>query len=401
VKERPALSPGFSSIEVIAAMALTLAIASVIVALVEPSRDSFEAQPEAVDMQQRLRVAAGVLYNDLVMAGAGPYQGVNKGSLDYYFAPVRPFRFGTDRDDPAGTFKTDTITLIYVPATVAQTTLATIAPAAGSADVRLNRGPGCPLADAGCGFRAGMKAVVFEPGGVHDPVAVTEAESDFLRVERAGGTLTDGAYAPATTTIVETINNVYYLKRDAAAGSYQLMSANGGTGPDRPLVDHLVGLTFVYYGDPQPPMLNGKPLTDPIGPWTTYGPAPPEPDRRIPTGGYPAGENCTFIVDATSGIQTPRLPSLGDAGALVRLTGAQLTDGPWCPDETNPGRWDADLLRIRKVRVTIRVQAAIARLRGPAGILFTNGGTSKRGTRWLPDQEIVFEVSPRNLMFDR
>jgi hypothetical protein len=83
------------------------------------------------------------------------------------------------------------------------------------------------------------------------------------------------------------------------------------------------------------------------------------------------------------------------------LTAAQVADGPWCPDETNANRWDADLLRIRKVGVTIRVEAALAALRGPAGVLFTNGGSSRAANRWAPDQEIRFQVSPRNMNLGR
>ena len=82
---------------------------------------------------------------------------------------------------------------------------------------------------------------------------------------------------------------------------------------------------------------------------------------------------------------------------MVPLTAAQLADGPWCPNGVNANRWDADLLRIRKIGVTLRVQSAVAALRGPAGVLFTNGGTSRGGSKWVPDQEIRFQVSPRNL----
>jgi hypothetical protein len=64
-------------------------------------------------------------------------------------------------------------------------------------------------------------------------------------------------------------------------------------------------------------------------------------------------------------------------------------------------RWDADLLRIRKVAVTIRVQAAVAALRGPASTLFTHGGTSRGGNKWAPDQEVRFQVTPRNLNLGR
>jgi hypothetical protein len=80
---------------------------------------------------------------------------------------------------------------------------------------------------------------------------------------------------------------------------------------------------------------------------------------------------------------------------------AQLTDGPWCPDAMNPNRWDADLLRIRKIAVTLRVESAVEALRGPAGTLFVHGGTSRGGHRFAPDQEVRFQVSPRNLNLGR
>ena len=127
----------------------------------------------------------------------------------------------------------------------------------------------------------------------------------------------------------------------------------------------------------------------------TYGPAPP--DSATQTTSYPAGENCTFRVEASSGAQVSRLPALGTGTALVPLTAAQLVDGPWCPDESNANRWDADLLRIRRVAVTIRVEAAVAALRGPAGVLFSHGGSSRAANRWLPDVELRFQVAPRNM----
>ena len=71
--------------------------------------------------------------------------------------------------------------------------------------------------------------------------------------------------------------------------------------------------------------------------------------------------------------------------------------GPWRPDNASPGRYDADLLRVRRVRVTLRVQTANASYRGPAGALFARGGTSNGGERYVPDQEITFDVAPRNL----
>jgi len=76
-------------------------------------------------------------------------------------------------------------------------------------------------------------------------------------------------------------------------------------------------------------------------------------------------------------------------------------DGPWCPDATFSNRFDADLLRIRRVRVNLRVQVAPSSLRGPAGLLFTRGGTANAAERYVPDQEVSFDITPRNMNLGR
>jgi type II secretory pathway pseudopilin PulG len=218
---------------------------------------------------------------------------------------------------------------------------------------------------------------------------------------RGGGASADppGSFKSDTITMLsvpkdpaQPIGTTYWLKTDDATATYQLTAADTTTGVDVPVVDHVVALAFEYYGDPQPPTMR-KPLADPVGPWTTYGPKPAS-SAAAP---FDAGENCVFFNDGSQTPQ-PRLAVLGPASAsLVALTSAQLTDGPWCPNAGAADRWDADLLRIRSIAVRVRVQAALATLRGPASALFIHGGTSRSGHRWLPDLEIRFQVSPRNL----
>jgi hypothetical protein len=392
---------GFSMIEALVATALTLAITAAAFAIVRSSEGHFAVQPEAVDMHQRLRVAAGTLYADLLQAGAGADRGPNRGSLAQSFAPVLPYRQGTSQDDPAGSFATDTITVMFIPPTVAQTSLS--GPIGLSGELGLNIDAGCPSGDPVCGFRRDMGIVLYDAGGHYETFTVTDAQSNPLLAQRVGRGLTSPSYAANTTTVAQLVNVVYSLKLNQATDTYQLVVNDGGNGNDAPVVDHLVALEFAYYGDPNPPVLTGKALTEPVGPWTTYGPAPPALDRQTPTRGYPPGENCTFVVDPPTGLQLPRLDSLASGGssALVPLTRAQLTDGPWCPDAANPNRWDADLLRIRRLGVRLRVQSANKALRGPAGLLFSNGGTSTGGYRWLPDQQIRLEIAPRNLELGR
>ncbi|HKE94752.1 MAG TPA: hypothetical protein VKB34_10625, partial [Povalibacter sp.] len=144
----------------------------------------------------------------------------------------------------------------------------------------------------------------------------------------------------------------------------QLMRYDGYTG-EVPLVDNVVDLKFEYFGDPNPPMA-------------------PKP---------PAGEaNCLY--DAAGNLKN--MPVLAaDEGSLAPLPGAMLKDGPMCGGGTN--QFDADLLRVRKVRVTMRVQVANPALRGSDTALFKHPGTSRGGDRFVPDYRISFEVSPRNL----
>jgi hypothetical protein len=140
-------------------------------------------------------------------------------------------------------------------------------------------------------------------------------------------------------------------------------------------------------------------LASAVGPWTTYGPKPPALGVNNASDAWPAGENCAFQV--VNGLTVPRLPTLAANESEVLLTQAQLSDGPWCPDAARADRFDADLLRIRKVRVDMRVQAALTSLRGPTGALFMRGGTSTSSTRYVPDQEIRFDITPRNLNLGR
>jgi hypothetical protein len=173
------------------------------------------------------------------------------------------------------------------------------------------------------------------------------------------------------------------------------MRYDGSTNVSAPVIDHVVGLEFDYFGDPRPPTLL-KTVTEPEGPWTTYGPVPPAPGvEERPSA---AGENCIFAFDPAGGLHRPRMKPLQGGAALVPLGADALADGDvWCPHGSDPRRYDADLLRIRAVAATVRIQSASAAFRGPAGVLFRNGGTSGNAHRLLPDREIRVRISPRNL----
>jgi Tfp pilus assembly protein PilW len=383
---------GFSLIELVVATAVMLAMAGAVFALVHPSNREFDSRLETADQQQRVRVAVDTLTRDLTMAGAGAYIGGHVGPLIHYVAPVMPFRWRTSGGDPPGTFRPDAITLVSVPSTAAQTTLAADL-MASDLTLRATAGSGCQVGTNLCGFAAGMTVLVFDHtggAGLFTIAAVEDAATEMTLAAWPAGSETTVYRRGAT--VVEAKVHVYYLKADVAAQTFQLMLSDGSSSPDVPVLDHVVGLSFQYDGEPR------APIVTPTGD-TSYGPAPP--DSAMRTTSYPFGENCAFLIDEASGLPVARLPPLTDGAALTPLTAAMLSDGPWCPDEANAARWDADLLRIRKVGVTVRVQAASSALRGPASALFANGGTSRDANRWVPDQEVRFQVSPRNMNLER
>lgn len=385
------LGAGYSLVELLVATGITLAVMGTTLPILNGVQEGFAAQGERADLQQRVRVATEALARGIGMAGGGASQGGSAGPLGSFVASVFPFRQGALDPDAPGIFRSDALTVVFVePGTAAQTTIGQ--PMAGSSGTAvLNLDAGCPPGDAACGFAAGMDAMVYDDTGSYDMFRVTSAQGGALQLQH---TMIDTPqiYLPGAK-IAQAAAHTYSLKADPATDTYQLMHYDG-VSSNAAVVDHIVGLRFEYFGDPAPPVLL-KPVTDPVGPWTTYGPKPPP--LGTATTGYAPGENCAFQVDASGLQQTSRLATLGAGTALVALTGGQLEDGPWCPDALNPHRYDADLLRIRKIGITMRVEASSSAVRGPAGALFFRGGSSRASTRWVPDQEVHFEITPSNL----
>jgi prepilin-type N-terminal cleavage/methylation domain-containing protein len=382
---------GFTLIETLIATAIMVAVTGVFFSLMDHAQGAFAAQPEAMDMQQRLRVGVDGLRKDLLMAGGGNYSGLMTGSLGDSLAPILPYRAGAVSPDPVGHFYADRITLIYVPSASAQSSIADPL-ASVLAELRVDARPGCPAGDASCGFKEGMAVLITDGTGAWDTFTITRTEQSLLHLRHRGDVLSK-AYG-AGSSITQIVAYTYWLKADTVSGTYQLMREDGNQ-TDVPIADNIVGLSFDYYGDPEPPRLRPG-----LAPATTYGFPPPALGLDDATDTWGSGENCLFSL--VNGAQVPRLDSLGGGSrGVVKLAPAQLTDGPWCPDPSSPGRYDADLLRVRKVSVTLRVQASGASFRGATGRLFTHGGTAKAAERYLPDQEVRFDVTPRNLNLGR
>jgi hypothetical protein len=86
--------------------------------------------------------------------------------------------------------------------------------------------------------------------------------------------------------------------------------------------------------------------------------------------------------------------SLGEAGFAPRFSAA-LKDGPACG--TGPAAFDADLMRVRALRITLRVQAGQASYRGLSPRWFRRPGLVTDPRLVVPDQEATFDVAPPNL----
>jgi hypothetical protein len=392
---------GFTIIEMLVATMVMMAVTGAVFTLLNPAQGMNQTQPEVADLQQRMRVGVDTLTKDLIMAGAGSYMGSSAGALYNYFAPIMPYRSGDVNADPPNVFyRSDTLSLMYVPPTPAQTGVVQDLGNGNSQELVVKPQYNCGLDkhDQLCGFQDGMRVLIYDVDGSWDGTTITTVQDEALHLQHSGKL--SSAYDSGTAVLTEVAAHTYYLKTDLATNTYQLMHYDGYK-TDLPVVDNVVKLNFAYFGDPQPPMLiPGKSLCEAgvRGPFTTYGPKPPC-IGLAPKGTYPSGENCAFTI--AGGVQVPRLPSLAATTGEVELTAAMLTDGPWCPDPTFDNRFDADLFRIRRVAVTLRVQAALASLRGPAGLLFMRGGTSTSSQRYLPDQEIKFSVTPRNMTLGR
>ncbi|MGE5198510.1 MAG: PilW family protein, partial [Rhodospirillaceae bacterium] len=369
-------SGGFTLIEMLIAMAVMLIILGGVFQAFNPAQGSYQTQPEVADMQQRLRVGTDRLYNGLVVAGAGIYSGAAVGTLGQFFAPVLPYLVGPLHNDPASGvfFRDDAITIFHVPTTASQCTIRDQMPRPSS-EVKVNAEPGCPANDPLCGFEQGMRVIIFDDTGSFDFFTVTEVQSDALHLQhRPPINPADFSKAYDVGAVISQVEtDAYYWRQDPATNTFQLMHYDLFAS-DVPLIDDVVGLRFEYMGEAAPPVIRA-PVTDPVGPWTSYGPKPPALGVDVAGDSWPAGENCTFKIDPATGQHVSRLATLGGPGTLTALTASQLSDGPWCPDESNVNRYDADLHRVRQIRVTFRVQTGMAVLRGPAGVLFNRAGS--------------------------
>ncbi|MEW5984474.1 MAG: hypothetical protein AB1806_19155 [Acidobacteriota bacterium] len=374
---------GTTLIELLVATTVTLIALATILSVALPWAGGIHAIGEAADVQQRLRVLAVSLARAIQHSGAGIVVGPGA-RLPRPWPALLPCRWAPGQ--PACQPAADALTVLGLDAGL-QLQLAEDM-AGTSAPLVVALPPGCAADQQACRFTDGTQAAIVDASGARDEFVVTGVSSDGTLLTHAPATFSR-AYR-AGSVIGRTTLEAYHARADPGAGSLQLRSGRGGG--DFPLLDGLAGIAIEYFGDPTPPVVLG---TSGGRILVSYGPEPPRPGLDDPADAWGAGENCTFV--ATAEALVPRLPSLPeDHGGLTRLSPAALGDGPWCPDGGSAWRFDADLMRVRRVRLTLRVQAQSGAARGSHPRLFSRPGDGRNAGALVPDLEVSVDVALRN-----
>ena len=331
---------GFSLLEMLVAAAIVLAITGTMVELARAARGASSVIGDMADVQQKMRVAADAIQHDLLIAGAGSETASGMGPLASYLPPIRPAA-GLSGDSDI-TYAPDRISLLSVPDTHAEAEVT--GPSGTTGGIAVGNTPVCAVLPT-CGFQRGMHAIVFDrtgPGFGYDVFTVADASPGVVSKPSDEGGFSR-VYS-STAHVSEVVLHTYHLDRSDPS-NVRLMRGDGRS--DFPLVDGVRELRFTYYADPDPASVSA------------------------------AGADAGTCVYAPGPPPRPLLAVLGGT-SLTELQASDLTDGPLCG--MAPNRFDADLLRIRRVRVHLKVQPS----------------PSAR-----PSFELVFDVAPRNLNLSR
>jgi hypothetical protein len=274
-------------------------------------------------------------------AGAGADL-AGEGPLSRAVPALLPRRVGSSADAPA-TVWADRFTAVAVPERAAQAPLAQ-ALWPGATTALLAWHPACG-SHASCGFRPDDLLLLYGRDGSMLLTMVAAVSGLVLTLEdQVDQPIALPAHAAAVASTA--------LFFDATRR--QLRRADDRA-PSQPVIDDVVAMQVRYYGTASPP--------------------------RAPH--VPGVDTCAVLADGT-----PTLGLLGPVpGPPVELALPDLADGPWCGSGT--WRYDADLLRVRALRVALRLQATAPAVRGSSPIWFAMPGQARR-----PGQEV------RDVAFD-
>jgi hypothetical protein len=344
------------------ALVIATVVCGSLAMLASDARAVFRVQPESADLLQRARLGHETLADALSVAGAGLQLGDEPKPLVAWIPAVLPYAHGVGGSDPEMHAFRDRVTVLSVP---------DLAPQAALSGAMSTASDAVPIASSppASGFAADQRVLLFDQTPAFDVASVRDVAASRVMLASAPASASGAAEAPgpiskpyrAADDAHIVMANVTTFSFDAARR--QLRRASGD-GVDMPVLDEVVDLSFRYFGDPIPPA----------------GPRPP-----------PGESNCLF--DAAG---VTRLPVLADDdGGLAELPIDSFTDGPFCG--VTPYRFDADLYRVRRVRVRLRLQTVSTSLRGRDPLLFQMPGTASSARLQVPDMVLEFDIAPRNL----
>lgn len=347
---------GFSLAELLVATAIAVTVTLTAAMLVIEAQGSWRSDSARVDLQQRVRVASDVLTRALREAGLGAHGAAGTGPLIRSVAPILPRRTGARGADPPEVVRRDALTVLRAVPEAQHAVLLLDLPAGGMA-FEIGPGPACGAPP--CGLSPGVHVMVTDDQGGHDVFTVLTVAGSAFTVRHHGG----GASAyPAGSRVVPVESTTFSVDQ----GTRTLRAYNGDAS-DVPLVDDALEMAVEYFGESRPPAL----------------PRPP-----------PGQANCLYASDGT--YRSALLPFLEAPGGLALLTADLLGDGPWCGIGNR--RFDADLLRVRRVRITLRLQASDPAVRGTDPARFRVPGAARRPGAMVPDATAVLDVTPQNLL---
>lgn len=368
---------GFTLVELLIAALIMLLVSGAALLLAGGARTALTVEPATMDTVRRLREGAGVLASAVASGGGDHAVGDGRGSLAAAMPVVRL----------AGASGPGAFSELIVTRAVqgGRGRLAADQPGPGGS-LTLDTGDGrCPRSGTLCGFDVGDVAVAFDGRGHVDLLVVAAASEALARLSPRAPL----SHAYRTGAWVIAVRQEHLLLMLQPGGAHTLTRVTAA-GAREPILDGVTRLRFQALGAPSPPTVHASPRSNGFA---QYGLLPPAIGEADPEGIFADGGHCMAADDGGTLASTLAPRVSGDDG-LAPLSPADFDDGPWCPHEDAPHRFDADWFRVRRIDVDLQVEAVSEEFRGPAGPLFARAGAAAHDApRWVRDRGVRFSVA--------
>ena len=233
---------GFTLVELLVATAVTIIALGLTIALLHPSSVAFAALPEAVDAQQRLRVAVQTLADSVSGAGAGPSLGWGARASPVWpaFLPCRSL--GEPLGQLAGGCAQDGAITVMTMGIAAPQAIVDQDVAAADAPIWLAPLSACALwttPPAACTRALARSSPMARGPGTSLPISAVASDGSLF--EHAGAPVSRLYAAGAIAGEVESA--AYSLRVESTTGIPQLRRVTNGSS-DLPVLDHVTALRF-------------------------------------------------------------------------------------------------------------------------------------------------------------